>query len=162
MEQKILIAIKTLIEYFKVRAAYRNTLFQNFDVILQNGNLCLYNNHIDIIFVKKIGVKNYKLIYNASLKPNLIFVYETKTTLETNSRVELFSIDELQTNIFSNFMTSQIRCLSSQELIELNHYYGKNFPLIKKSDKITRYLGCKKGDIICFERSNCLYCRIVE
>jgi DNA-directed RNA polymerase, subunit H, RpoH/RPB5 len=161
---KCLKAVKTLTEYFILRSRYRRKEFTGFnDVNFSDGDLYLMLDTTQIIFVKKLGIKNYRHYCKTIQKRPLILLYETKTIVECNDpNIEFFSLDELQYNIFSNFMMAKIYCLTVEEENDLKSYYGCRLPILASSDKVSRYLGCKKGDIICFQREKSLYARIVE
>jgi DNA-directed RNA polymerase subunit H (RpoH/RPB5) len=159
----IIRAIKTITEYFILRSKYRRELFEGFDVKIINEELHLLSSTTEIIFVRRLGIKNCKLLFSKS-KPNTIVIYEIKTLdIGNYDEIEFFSLEELQYNIFSNFMAPKLYFLTENEECQIKQYYGLKLPILLKVDKVSRYLGCKKGDIVCFSRkSGNLYARIVD
>lgn len=164
--KKVVKAVKILTEYFILRGKYRRVDFKGFDVTLHDNQLHLLSLDTEIIFLKRLGVKNYK--YQVSDKRQYtIVVYEVKT-LDVNGckniNVDFFSLDELQYNIFTNFMSPKLHFLSYEKELEIKNYYGLKLPILFKSDKMCRYLGCKKDDLICFrrKRDDSLYIRIID
>ncbi len=74
---------------------------------------------------------------------------------------EIFYIDELVFNVTKHHYVPSHVLLSEKESEIIFNSYGKNLPLIDKSDIIVRYYGGKIDDIFKIIRSNNLYYRKV-
>lgn len=158
---KVKKAVRTITEYSLLRSKYRRGEFKRFDVSMSDGCLKLSNDDLEIIFLKKLNLKTYRILSSSQNWCNTIVVYETKMLVD-NSDLKLFSLDELQYNIFNNNMVPELNFLTKQQEDELISYYGLKFPILNKNDKVCKYLGCKKGELVCFKRKNdSLYIRIV-
>jgi len=75
---------------------------------------------------------------------------------------EIFYIDELVFNITKHHYVPTHILLNEKESEIIYNSYGKNLPLIDKSDIIVRYYGGKIGNIFKIIRPNNLYYRKVE
>ena len=75
---------------------------------------------------------------------------------------EIFYIDELVFNITKHHYVPTHILLNEKESEIIYNSYGKNLPLIDKSDIIVRYNGGKLGNIFKIIRPNNLYYRKVE
>jgi RNA polymerase Rpb5, C-terminal domain. len=160
---RILKAVKTLTEYFVMRGKYRRIEFVGFEATLTNGELKLLTIDTEIIFIKRLGIKNSKCL--SFSEQNGVVVYDVRTLTDLSiidKNIEIFSLDELQYNIFNNFMIPEIYFLTSEQETELKQYYGSKFPILLKTDKICRVLGAQKGELVCFSRNGSLYVRIID
>jgi DNA-directed RNA polymerase subunit H (RpoH/RPB5) len=196
METKLINASKTITEYCILRANIRNEIFEGFEMkklpsspISKKSKV---SNDLDfyllektqkspkyVFFIESLGIKNFKKyiqIFNDNFanKGTLIIIYNHKTTesdkllikMKDKITVDIFSIDELQFNIFeSELSPKQIRILNQEERKQLLEHYKikhyKEFPIIFLSDKTCKYLGCKKHDLIIYNEDTEPYIRCV-
>lgn len=163
---KVLKAVKTLTEYFILRYKYRRGVFEGFEDVYRSGDeLRLKTLDTEIVFFLKPAIKNY---YIETDKQKLMIIYETTkpSFLDFKKKIQsdFFSIYELQYNIFSNFMTSELFFPNIEEEADFKKYYGTKLPVLLKSDRICKYLDCKKGELVFFKRrkTNSIYVRIVD
>ena len=179
-KDNILKSLKTITEYFILRKTLQNDdSMMIFSVeglpekyAKQKGILPfvaktnISNKTVEVLWIPCFGIRLFKHL-SALIEMNklIIIIYKTRspesekhTNLFNNankkSRIELFSIAELQYNIFNNFLSTKIRILREKEKEEIIAFYGKEslFPKILVSDKICRYLGAEKSDILTFQR----------
>lgn len=143
-DQKILIAIKILSNLFKIR--YKD--FEYFEMITDSifdKNFCLESIHlklkgIRIYFVKSIDVKVIKQYTKISDNKIIIIYLESKTDCQYEDEdIEIFSISQLQYNIFENNLIPKIE-IYNEEL----PFKGK-YPKILSSDITCKLLGIKSG-----------------
>lgn len=156
--------------------------FKQYD--MKDVDINIYLEDIDkiiyVFIVDILGIKNLRKylsifennIYNQELKTELIIIYLKKTTESEKCikdkktyMLDTFSQNELQYNIFKNeLLHDKIRLLNNEEKMEIMKYYKiqnwKKFPIILYDDKICRYLGCKKYELLLFY-NNYYYIRCV-
>jgi hypothetical protein len=137
---KIQIAIRILNDIFSIR----DQNFKEFNLILDSGfdkGFCLETMNTRIYFVKNIDVKIIKH-YTKLHEGNVVIVYiESKTDCQyEDENVEIFSLSQLQYNIFENHL------MSSYEKCDDVWYKGK-YPKILASDISCKILGVKSGFI---------------
>lgn len=127
-----------------------------------------------VLWTDKIGKEELRSLISSSVWNDFLFVliYIDKVTneclkdiiiLNDNKRkIEVFSISELQYDIFSNVMNPTVEVLDEEEKKVLLKSY-KSLPKVLLSDPVCRYRGCQKGDILKYSRSgNVPYYRIVS
>jgi len=76
--------------------------------------------------------------------------------------IELFSIEELQTNITQHDLQPNFTRLTPSENTHFKRKYGIKIPTIVQTDPIAKFFHYKKGDIIRVERTNNIMYRIVK
>jgi len=75
-------------------------------------------------------------------------------SLKDSSKIELFCYKELMSNPLNHYLQPEFTVLSPTEATLFKQKYGTNFPVIKKTDKVVRFLGFNRGDIIKITRKN--------
>ena len=131
---------------------------------IQNETLLIYNTEDD-----KTGVKTIKrvseMINEHDIK-HLIFIYKKVITIFAKNLldellesiyIEIFSENELSYNVSKHCLVPKHRALMKSELNDILLYYKcslNNFPIILKTDPISRYYDFKRGQLIEVTRSS--------
>ena len=96
-----------------------------------------------------IGINNAIIISEDITSPTKKYILNV---LNTSGRyIEIFLCNELTYNPFRHILVPKHRILSLEEKFDILKIYKTeidNFPKIKTSDKIVRYLGAKKNDML--------------
>ena len=163
MKEEILNSVKTLTRYFKLRSQVKNDfIFNGFE-----AKLCKYKKDFMyfmlesdttlVLWIDRFGIKNLKQLQNETKHVVIVCKSnspETDKYNRKNNNIELFSLQELQTYIFDNFLVPEIYFLNKNQINEMKEFYGdlSLFPKIKEIDNICRYTNAKEGEIIAFKR----------
>lgn len=123
--------------------------------------------HLYIMTQSKLNIdliKYYYSILTQHAVKHAILVYKNNVTSSVNkilesieTKIELFRIDELQYNLLKHeFVPEHVKI----------HSVKKNdmkYPVLKRSDPVSRFMGFKHGDIIQIRRKNgSIYYRFVK
>ena len=132
--------------------------------IFSNGNksyICLF-----LILFEKLDVSNVKNIINILNNKKLnhaIILYKTDITsyakkiidnIKKEFIIETFYEKKMLFNITKHRLVPKHTELSVEESKKFIKQYGKKFPVILKSDPISKYYNFKKGSIIKIVRKN--------
>ena len=90
------------------------------------------------------GMKRLVLVYNDSITAS------ANNTLKsiTSVMVEVFCITELMYNPTTHRLSSKHERVSEEETREIKTKYGKDLPILLRSDKMARWYNFKSGEII--------------
>lgn len=106
-----------------------------------------------ISMLKKMDVWHCLIVYKDTATPIAKKVVEESKDIV----IELFNEDELQYNITKHFLVPKHELVykkKSKECEEFKKKYSDKFPIILKSDPVSRFYGYNKGDIIKITRKN--------
>jgi DNA-directed RNA polymerase subunit H (RpoH/RPB5) len=125
-------------------------------------NISKINNHISEL--KKENLNLVLLILGRNNVDDEITISQKRNLDSIFGKIdyEIFYIDELVFNITKHHYVPSHVLLNEKESEIIYNSYGKNLPLIDKSDIIVRYYGGKIGNIFKIIRPNNLYYRKVE
>jgi DNA-directed RNA polymerase subunit H (RpoH/RPB5) len=125
-------------------------------------NISKINNHISKL--KKESLNLVLLIFGRNNVDDEITISQKRNLDSIFGKIdyEIFYIDELVFNITKHHYVPSHVLLNEKESEIIYNSYGKNLPLIDKSDIIVRYYGGKIGNIFKIIRPNNLYYRKVE
>lgn len=106
-----------------------------------------------ISIMKKTDVWHSIIVYKDTVTP------VAKKTIEESKEmvIELFHEDEMQYNITKHYLVPKHELLfekGTKGAKEFKEKYGDTFPILLKSDPISRFYGYNKGDIIKVTRKN--------
>lgn len=115
-----------------------------------------------ITLMKQIDVFHALIIYKDSATPVAKKIIEESNDI----LIELFQEDELRYNITKHYLVPKHELVyekGTKELKQFKEKYSDKFPIILKTDPISRFYGYNKGDIIKITRKggNIMY-RIVK
>jgi DNA-directed RNA polymerase subunit M/transcription elongation factor TFIIS/DNA-directed RNA polymerase subunit H (RpoH/RPB5) len=65
-----------------------------------------------------------------------------------NNVIELFMYKELMSNPLDHCLQPRFEKLTQEKSSEFKEKYGTKFPIMKKTDKIARFMGYERGDVI--------------
>lgn len=170
-KETILKSVRILMEYLKLRCKLRHEVFPDFvaDECCRK-DICSFmlrgGNNIEVYWIPCFGIKVLKQLINDIIKKRIIIIYKTRSPesekhtnlfnyINTqNCFIEVFSILELQYNIFNNSLSPEVSILNNEEKDEMIAFYGNTnlFPKINKSDNVCRYLSVIEGDVLAFKR----------
>jgi len=124
-------------------------------------NISKINNHVTKL--KKDNLNLVLLILGRNNVDDEITISQKRNLDSIFGKIdyEIFYIDELVFNVTKHHYVPSHVLLSEKESEIIFSSYGKNLPLIDKSDIIVRYYGGKIDDIFKIIRSNNLYYRKV-
>ena len=100
-----------------------------------------------ISMLKKMDIYHCVIVYKDSATPIAKKVVEDSKEII----IELFNEDELQYNITKHYLVPKHELLfkkKSKECEQFKKKYSDKFPIILKSDPVSRFYGYEKGDII--------------
>ena len=100
-----------------------------------------------ISIMKKIEVYHSIIVYKDNVTPIAKKVIEESKEMI----IELFEQNELQYNITKHYLVPKHELLfekGSEDIKQFKKKYGDKFPIILKTDPISRFYGFNKGDII--------------
>ena len=125
-------------------------------------NISKINNHITKL--KKDNLNLVLVILGRNNVDDEITISQNRNLDSIFGKIdyEIFYIDELVFNITKHHYVPTHILLNEKESEIIYNSYGKNLPLIDKSDIIVRYYGGKIGNIFKIIRPNNLYYRKVE
>jgi DNA-directed RNA polymerase I, II, and III subunit RPABC1 len=106
-----------------------------------------------ISMLKKMDIWHCLIVYKDTATPIAKKVVEESKDI----MIELFNEDELQYNITKHFLVPKHELVykkKSKECEEFKKKYSDKFPIILKSDPVSRFYGYNKGDIIKITRKN--------
>lgn len=106
-----------------------------------------------ISMLKKMDIWHCLIVYKDTATPIAKKVVEESKDI----LIELFNEDELQYNITKHFLVPKHELVykkKSKECEEFKKKYSDKFPIILKSDPVSRFYGYNKGDIIKITRKN--------
>ncbi len=106
-----------------------------------------------ISMLKKMDIWHCLIVYKDTATPIAKKVVEESKDI----MIELFNDDELQYNITKHFLVPKHELVykkKSKEYEEFKKKYSDKFPVILKSDPVSRFYGYNKGDIIKITRKN--------
>ena len=106
-----------------------------------------------ISMMKKMDVHHCIIVYKDNVTPVAKKIIEETKEL----KIELFHQDELQYNITKHYLVPKHEILYKKGTAEYSNFkdkYSDKFPIIMKSDPISRFYGYEKGDIIKVTRKN--------
>ncbi|SVA99546.1 uncharacterized protein METZ01_LOCUS152400 [marine metagenome] len=153
--------IKVSYEKNKINVSTRdgkiNTIFWD-----EPLNISKINNHITKL--KKDNLNLVLVILGRNNVDDEITISQKRNLDSIFGKInyEIFYIDELVFNITKHHYVPTHILLNEKESEIIYNSYGKNLPLIDKSDIIVRYYGGKIGNIFKIIRPNNLYYRKVE
>lgn len=170
----ILKSVRTLTEYFKLRYQIRHQVFEGFLVGIPSEDkglgkevipFMLKGDGVEVYWIPCVGIKILKQLIDI-IDQRIIIIYKNRSpesekhtnlfnyTNPRNCCIELFSIQELQYNVFKNFLSPGVSLLTDFEKNEMVNFYGEttHYPKISKLDNICRYLGVVEGDVLAFKR----------
>lgn len=107
--------------------------------------------------LNKQMISNYISCMNTENCKHSVIVYSQSVTTMTSKsieqsvdiEIELFSADELQFNITKHrLQPKSFKKLSNTENEYFRKHYGTKIPILKRSDKISRFFNFSPGDII--------------
>lgn len=152
----------TVYEMFNQRN-YTNINEENNNLIATkpNGNkVCIFLDikeklnsqqiHDFISSLEKMSINHGIIICNESTPAVKTVVNNTP---ELNIYIEIFQTSDLQINITKHKLVSQHILLSKEESKSLKDQYGKKFPILLKSDPVSKFYNFQPGDIIKVIRS---------
>jgi len=100
-----------------------------------------------ILMMKKMNLNHSIIVYKENVTP-----VAKKIIDETKEfKIELFQVDELQCNITTHYLVPkhEIHCKKgTKDCIKFKKLYSDNFPIILRSDPISRFYDYDKGDVI--------------
>jgi len=125
-------------------------------------NISKINNHVTKL--KKDNLNLVLLILGRNNVDDEITISQNRNLDSIFGKIdyEIFYIDELVFNVTKHHYVPSHVLLNEKEAEIIYNSYGKNLPLIDKSDIIVRYYGGKIGNIFKIIRPNNLYYRKVE
>ena len=125
-------------------------------------NISKINNHVTKL--KKDNLNLVLLILGRNNVDDEIAISQKRNLDSIFGKIDydIFYIDELVFNVTKHHYVPTHILLSEKESEIIYNSYGKNLPLIDKSDIIVRYYGGKIGNIFKIIRPNNLYYRKVE
>jgi len=125
-------------------------------------NISKINNHVTKL--KKDNLNLVLLILGRNNVDDEITISQRRNLNSIFGKInlEIFYIDELIFNVTKHHYVPPHVLLNERETEIIYNSYGKNLPLIDKSDIIVRYYGGKIGNIFKIIRPNNLYYRKVE
>ena len=125
-------------------------------------NISKINNHVTKL--KKDNLNLVLLILGRNNVDDEITISQNRNLDSIFGKIdyEIFYIDELVFNVTKHHYVPSHVLLNEKEAEIIYDSYGKNLPLIDKSDIIVRYYGGKIGNIFKIIRPNNLYYRKVE
>ena len=131
---------------------------KNVIVFLQNEDKLNINSiNIYIRLMEEEKTNHCVIIYLYAVTPHAKKAIENLNEYD----IELFSRDELQYDITEHRLFRKHIKTDSEEKMEIQKY-GKNIPIILKTDPISRYYHFKTGDIIRIERRDyTMYRRVI-
>jgi DNA-directed RNA polymerase I, II, and III subunit RPABC1 len=103
--------------------------------------------------IKKMDVWHCLIVYKDTVTPIAKKVVEESKDII----IELFNVEELQYNITKHYLVPKHELLfkkKSKECEQFKKKYSDKFPIILKSDPVSRFYGYEKGDIIKITRNN--------
>ena len=125
-------------------------------------NISKINNHVTKL--KKDNLNLVLLILGRNNVDDEITISQNRNLDSIFGKIDydIFYIDELVFNVTKHHYVPSHVLLNEKEAEIIYDSYGKNLPLIDKSDIIVRYYGGKIGNIFKIIRPNNLYYRKVE
>ena len=96
----------------------------------------------------KMEYKHCIIIYSGSSTPMATKLADSSVEIE----IELFTEAELQYNITKHRLVPLHRKLPDEEAEQFKKTYGLKFPVILRTDPISRFYHYKRGDVIKIER----------
>lgn len=106
-----------------------------------------------ILMMRKMNLWHSIIVYKDNVTP-----VAKKIISDTKDfKIELFQEEELQYNITKHYLVPSHSIYGkkdSKESIEFKKKYSDNFPVILKSDPVSRFYAYEKGDVIKITRSN--------
>jgi len=169
--EEILRAIKTLTRYFSMRSGDQRLVYsvqeETCPMLLSKYSIeYRWGKHVHrVFFVNTFGLKISRtlFVYIDTKYPesSTVVVYKTivsDSKLGDRTDVELFSLSELQYNIFENDLVPQSEVLSGEEKRLFVEFYrirhpSAELPLISITDPLVRALNYKRGSLIKFYRT---------
>ena len=113
-------------------------------------NIDIINYYYSILITSNI--KHAILIYQNTVTPSVKKVLEN-----VNINIELFCIDELQYNIINHILVPEHIKIDNRKRND------KKYPVLKRNDAVSRFMGFKHGDIIKINRKDgTIYYRFVK
>ena len=111
-----------------------------------------------IVLMKQMDISHSIIIYKDNATPVAKKIIDESPDM----LIELFQEEELQYNITKHYLVPKHE-QGSKEYKEFKTKYGDKFPILLRSDPVSRFCGFKKGDIIKVTRrgGNIMY-RIVK
>jgi DNA-directed RNA polymerases I, II, and III subunit RPABC1 len=106
-----------------------------------------------ISIMKQIDVSHAVIVYKDNATP----VAKKVIGESTDILIELFQEEELQYNITKHYLVPkhELHCVKgTKECKEFKDKYGDKYPVILKTDPVSRFYGYDKGDIIKITRQN--------
>ncbi len=103
------------------------------------------------LFVSK-GIKHAILVYQTSVTPSV-----KKILLNFDIHIELFCMDELRYNILKHELVPR------HTKVDAWKTNAKKYPILKRTDPVSKFLGFKGGDVIRIDRRDkSIYFRFVK
>lgn len=164
------IALQTCLEMFQQRGY--NIIDHDDDrinAIKQDGNLiCAFMADTPkfnvvrvqeyIAFMNELGTHHGVIVYKDNATPMAKKVVDNSQDII----IELFTEEELQYNITKHRLVPKHERLPAEEAIVFKKRFGTKFPVILRTDAISRFYGYNKGDIIKINRTDGIIYRIVK
>lgn len=116
----------------------------------------------DISKFNNVRAQEYIGIMNDMEIEHSIIVYKNNVTSAVKNikqnfqgmKIELFSQEELQYNITTHKYQPKFEILSAKDADQFRRTYDTKFPVMLKTDPISRFYGYQKGDIVKVTRKN--------
>lgn len=141
-----------------------NRGYEEGDIEINEDNIIANNDsmgNVIGVFVseKKLSVNTLRDIISAcesSGMERLILVYNDNITASANNTlksvttvaVEVFCIDELMYNPSTHRLASKHEKVDEEEASVIKSKYGKDLPILLRTDKMARWYNFKSGDVI--------------
>ena len=107
-----------------------------------------------ISMMKKMNLSHCIIVIKENATPIAKKIIDESPDLE----IELFYVDELQYNITKHYLVPKHELAFKKGTVDYNtfkkKYMADNFPVILKSDAVSRFYAFQKGDIIKITRPN--------
>lgn len=133
---------------------------QKIVVLKPNGNLCYFifstsssfniNNAKEIMsLLHEDGIEHAIIVYNGQITP-----YAKNTIEHETIRIELFQDSELLYNPTKHRLVPKHVKLDEEKSKQISLFDKANYPVILRTDPISRFCGFERGDVIKIVRQN--------
>lgn len=102
-----------------------------------------------LTIMKDLDISHGIILYKDTVTSSAKKIIDIFNESNMDSKIELFLIEELQYNITKHrLQPEKFEKLSEEDNKAFKKVYGSNYPIMLTTDKIARFYGYQKGDIL--------------
>ena len=103
-----------------------------------------------IVMMKEMDIYHGLIVYNGTATPVAKKIVEESQKM----KIELFHETELQYNLTKHYLVPLHELIYKKDTIEAKEFKKNKYPIISRTDPVSRFYGWNTGDIIKITRKN--------